>query len=356
MKHIFIFEKESIKDAMKKLDKTAEKVLLVADEDNRLLGTITDGDIRRYILSGRGLDNSIGEVYNKKPVYIRENDLSVSLIKEILTKHKIELLPVLDNENRIIDFKTWDQVFCEGKIEPVKTEVIDIPVVIMAGGEGTRLEPFTVVLPKPLIPIGNRSIIEMIIDEFNKWGIGKYYLTLNYKGEMIKAYLNSIEKDYELNYIFEKKEFLGTAGSLKFLEDKIKDDFIVSNCDVIVRANFEDVLNFHKERNASLTILSSMQHYKIPYGVIEFKTGGEVTSIQEKPEYTFPINTGVYVLNKASLRFIPEGLYFNMTDLIRKLIKSDRKVFMYPVNENDYMDIGQWEEYKKVVEKLQIFK
>lgn len=356
MKDIFIFERESIKDALKKLDKTAEKVLLVADEEKRLLGTITDGDIRRYVLSGRGLDNGIGELYNKKPIYIKNNDLSISLIREILMKNKINLLPVLDNEGRVIDFKTWDQVFCEDKIELFQPKGIDIPVAIMAGGEGTRLEPFTAILPKPLIPIGNKSIIEIIINEFRKWGISEYYLTLNHKGEMIKAYFNSIEKDYKLNYIWEDKGFLGTAGSLKFLEDKINDNLIVSNCDVIVRANFEDVLDFHKDKKASLTILSSIQHYKIPYGVIEFESGGEVTKIQEKPEYTFPINAGVYVLNKASLRHIPEGISFNMTDLIRSLIEKNKKVVMYPVNENDYVDIGQWEEYKKAIEKLQFFK
>ena len=140
------------------------------------------------------------------------------------------------------------------------------------------------------------------------------------------------------------------------MENEINDTFIISNCDVIVKANFEEVVNFHKEQNASLTILSAIQHYKIPYGVINFKEGGGVTNIQEKPEYTFPINAGVYVVSKDSLRFMPEELPFDMTDLIRNLIRNNEKVAMYPVNESDYIDIGQWEEYKKTIEKLQLFK
>jgi len=355
-KDIVIYELNSIKEAFKKLDRTAEKVLLVTDDKNRLLGTVTDGDIRRYILKGKSLDSDIKEIYNKKAIYIKRHELNPDLVKEILIKNRIELVPILDEEDVVIDFLTWNKVFGDGNIERPKIGKIDIPVVIMAGGKGFRLEPFTRIFPKSLIPIGDKTIIEMIIDEFKRQGVKEYYVTLNAKGEMVEAYFNSIEKDYEIKYIWEKKGFLGTAGSLKFLEDKISDTFIVSNCDVIVKADLEEVIAFHKEHNASLTILSSIQHYKIPYGVIEFKKGGEVTGINEKPEYTFPINAGVYVLNRDSLEFLPEGTHFDMTDLIKRLISDNKKVLTYPVNENDYIDIGQWGEYKKAVEKLQMFK
>jgi NDP-sugar pyrophosphorylase family protein len=224
----------------------------------------------------------------------------------------------------------------------------------MAGGKGSRMEPFTKILPKALLPINNKPIIEMIIDEFRKWGVKKYYITLNDKGEMVEAYFNSISKNYEIKYIWEKKRFLGTAGSLKFLENKIRGVLIVSNCDIIVKANFQNVIHFHKKHDASLTILSSMRHYKIPYGVIKFKEGGEVIEVCEKPEYTFPVNTGVYILNAECLNLIPKGSHFDMTDLIRCIIKNNKKVFMYPVNESDYIDIGQWEEYKETIKKLQI--
>lgn len=350
-KDILILKTESIIDALKKLNKSGEKTLLVIDNKKRLLGTITDGDIRRYILSGKSLENDIGEVYNKKPIYIKKKDYSKKLAKKILIEKKIELLPIIDENNKVIDFTTWKQLFSDIETSSSMKSEIKIPVVIMAGGKGTRLEPFTKILPKPLIPLGDKPVIEIIIDEFKKHGIYEYYLTLNYKGEIIESYFNNIRKDYEIKYIKEE-DFSGTAGSLKLIEEEITDIFIVSNCDVIVKANFEEVVNFHKNQNTSVTILSAIQHFKIPYGVTNFKEGGEVVDIVEKPEYTFTINTGVYVVNKNALQFIPEKSYFNMTDLIKSLIKNKKKVITYPVNENDYIDIGQWEEYKKAIEKL----
>ncbi len=351
-KDVSIHENESIKDALKRLDKTAEKVLLVVDLEKRLLGAITDGDIRRYLLKGKSLENCIREVYNKKPIYIKKEDYSLDKVKKILIKNKVGLLPILDIANKVVDFVTWNQVFAEDKVERIKKSKIDVPIVIMAGGKGTRLEPFTKILPKPLIPIGDDPVIEIIMKEFRRQGGGEYYVVLNYKGEMIKSYFVNIENDYEIKYIWEN-DFCGTAGSLKLINEAISDTFIVSNCDVIVKANFEEVIGLHREQNASITILSSIQHYKIPYGVVNFKEKGVVTDILEKPEYTITVNTGVYVLSKDILRFIPDHSYFDMTDLIRTLIENSKKVITYPVNENDYIDIGQWGEYKKAVEKLQ---
>ena len=225
----------------------------------------------------------------------------------------------------------------------------------MAGGKGTRLEPFTKILPKPLIPVNDKPIIELIIDEFRRQGGRQYYLILNYKGEMIEAYFSGVDKDYDLKYLREN-EFLGTAGGLKTLNGAIVNDFIVSNCDVIVKADFQQVIALHKKQKAAMTVLSSIQHHKIPYGVISFAEEGLVTDIMEKPEYTMTINTGVYVLSKEALAFIPDNEYFDMTDLIKRLIESGRKVITYPVNGNEYIDIGQWEEYRQAVDKLQQFR
>lgn len=352
---ISIYENESIRNSLKKLNKTAHKVLLIVDKDQRLLGTITDGDIRRHILRGKSLEDDISEVFNRNPHYLKKENFSINLVKKIMIEKKMELLPILDKENKVIDFITWNQAFSDGKKrQAIIKEKIDVQVIIMAGGKGSRLEPFSKILPKPLIPIGEKPIVEMIIDEFKKQGICEYFLTLNYKGEMIKSYFDNIEKDYEIKYVLENG-FFGTASSLKLLEDQLKDVFIVSNCDVMVKANFKEVLNLHIEQNALLTILSSVQHHKIPYGVLRLKEGGEIAEILEKPEYTFIINAGVYILSKETLRFIPEKKSFDMTDLIETLIKNNKKVVTYPVNENDYIDIGQWEEYKKSIEKLRIF-
>lgn len=352
-KGVLINETALIKDALKQLDKCSEKVLLVVDKHYKLLGTITDGDIRRYLLDGNGLDNDIRGIYYRKPTVIKKAQFTIGQAKKILIKKKIDLIPIVDDDNKVIDFTTWSEAFSEDTEETPEIKELDVPVVIMAGGKGTRLEPFTTILPKPLIPINDKPIIEMIINKFREFGIHEYYLTLNYKGEMIEAYFKHVKRDYELKYVWED-DFWGTGGSLKLLEKQIGDVFIVSNCDVIVKANFEEVVKIHKRQKASLTVLSSIQHYKIPYGVIDFKTGGRITHILEKPEYTFTINTGVYVLNKEVLQYIPAGSYFDMTDLISCLLKNKKKVVTYPVNENDYVDIGQWEEYRRAVDKLHL--
>ena len=348
---ISIHVNETIKAALKKLDKTAKKVLLVVDQEEKLLGAVTDGDVRRYILSGKSLNNKISAIYNSKPIYIKKEDFSTERIKEMMVKTKVGLIPIVEKNGRVSDFVTWDQLFTEiPKISKLK-----VPVVIVAGGKGSRLEPFTKIFPKPLIPIGDKPIVEIIIDEFKKQGVDRFYLTLNHKGEMVESYFKGVEKNYKLFFIWEKS-FLGTAGSLKLLENRINDFFIVSNCDVLVRANFEEVLNSHKEQGAVLTILSSIQHHKIPYGVVKSREKGRVISITEKPEYTLTINTGVYILSKECLKFIPKNAAFDMTDLIEKLIKNKKTVLSYPVNESDYIDIGQWEEYKSATEKIQLLR
>ncbi len=357
MKDLFINEEATIKEALKKLDKTAEKVLFVVDKNKSLLGTITDGDIRRYIIKTGSLEGYIKEIYNKTPIKICETEKQdKKKIKNIFISKKLNVIPVVNGKNQVIDYLTWAQIFSneeEKRHLYKKSKLLDIPVVIMAGGKGTRLAPFTQVLPKPLIPVGRKTIVEHIIDNFKQFGINRFFLTLNYKGELIKAYFNGIEKDYQIEFVWEE-DFLGTAGSLRLLEDKIEGDFIVSNCDILVKANYEEIYAFHKKNDSIFTSITAIQHYKIPYGVVRIKENGKIRNIEEKPEHTFQINTGVYFLNKETLKYIPKNKYLDMPDLIRKMIENNENVFAYPVNEGDYIDIGQWEEYKKNIKKLQI--
>jgi NDP-sugar pyrophosphorylase family protein len=182
--------------------------------------------------------------------------------------------------------------------------------------------------------------------------VDEFYFTLNYRGEMIQAYFNSISHSFNLHFVFEE-DFYGTAGSLRLMPKKINETFIVSNCDILVKADYADVLQFHMTNNADLTIMSAFQHHKIPYGVIDFRENGIVTKISEKPEKTVAINTGVYVVNRDCIEMIPENVVFHMTDLIEKLIKNGKKVCTYPVNSDDYEDIGQWDEYHKTVRKFE---
>lgn len=348
MKDVYIDPSATLKETFKKLDDSAAKVLLVVDSEQILLGTITDGDVRRHLLKGGSLEDKIGNVYNPNSVKVDSQD--IELIRETLIKHKIDMLPVVNSENRVITSYNWEDVFSERKEAISNKEKLDIPVVIMAGGKGTRMQPFTTVLPKPLIPIGEKTILELLIDNFVEYGINKFYFTLNYRGEMIKAYFNSVKHDYSIEYVWEK-DFNGTAGSLSLI-DGIDGPFIVSNCDIIVRANYSDIYKFHRESGSILTVVSSIQHHTIPYGVIEYSGGGIVEGIIEKPEYSFPINTGIYFLEKEAIDFIPKNEFFHMTHLIQSLIENGKKVVTYFVNEKDYIDIGQWEEYKKAVEML----
>jgi NDP-sugar pyrophosphorylase family protein len=210
----------------------------------------------------------------------------------------------------------------------------------MAGGKGTRMAPFTNVLPKPLIPIGDKTILEHIMEEFSKNGISYFYFTLNYRGQMIRSYFDGSEHTYNIKYIWEK-EFLGTAGSLKLLGQDSPEQFFVSNCDIIVKADYYDIWSFHNQSGSWLTIISAVQHNTIPYGVIHFEEGGKVKRIEEKPEYSYTINTGVYLLDRRCLEYIPENEVFHMNP-----------VYTYPINEGEYIDIGQWEEYRNAMDRL----
>ncbi|MBT6047212.1 MAG: CBS domain-containing protein [Candidatus Scalindua sp.] len=351
LEEILIDESITIKEVLKQLTQAGSRALLVTDKKQKLLGSVTDGDIRRYILSGQSLDNGIKDVYNREPISIQKKDYTPSLAKRIILKNKAELVPIINRNRKVVDYVTWDQMFSDKKGISFKKGVVNIPVVIMAGGKGLRLDPFTRILPKALIPIEDKPIIEVIIDGFLRQGVNEYYLTLNHKKEVIESYFNNLEKNYKVKYVREKT-FLGTAGSLKLLGKNMSSLFIVTNCDVIVKTDYEEIIKYHKDHKAVLTILAPIRHYKIPYGVIKFKKGGEVESIHEKPEYSFTINSGVYVVQKEILRYIPKDIPFDMTDLIKELIQRNKKVVLYPINDKDYIDIGHWEEYKKAINHL----
>jgi dTDP-glucose pyrophosphorylase len=341
----------TVKEAMRFLDVSGKKILFVVNNDTSIYGSLTDGDIRRWILSGGNMESTIENVCNRNPHTLGKNYL-ISEVKKMMIDENIESIPVLDAKRKIYSLIFKEEVLLDHELQP-SGRAIDVPVVIMAGGKGTRMEPFTNVLPKPLLPIGDKTILECIIDEFRKFSVSQYYVTLNYKGAMIEAYFNGNEKPYRIDFMKES-DYWGTAGSLALLKGIVHGDIIVSNCDNIVKADYFEVLAFHRKYNSYVTILSSIQHHKIPYGVVSFREGGEVTEIIEKPEYSFTVNTGIYILNEKALECIPENSVFHMTHLIEALIKNNKKVMTYPVSENDFIDIGQWDDYRKVVDKLKV--
>ena len=217
----------------------------------------------------------------------------------------------------------------------------------MAGGKGTRLLPYTHVLPKPLIPIGDKPILERIIEQFCKYGCEKFFLVLNYKKNMIKAYFNEFEHDYQIEYI-EEREPLGTGGGLSLLRDKLSGTFILSNCDILIREDFSNILNFHKNSGNKISMICSLKNFRIPYGIVHMGARGLVKSMEEKPTVTFLTNTGCYFIEPEILKEIPEDTFVGFPDIIDKYRLQGNQVGVYPISESAWLDMGQVEELEKM--------
>ncbi|MBQ9480173.1 MAG: NTP transferase domain-containing protein, partial [Selenomonadaceae bacterium] len=232
-----------------------------------------------------------------------------------------------------------------------RATLADTPVIIMAGGKGTRLYPYTKILPKPLIPIGNIPIVERIINSFREHGANRFYMILNYKKEMIKSYFSEFDLDYKMIYVDEPAP-LGTAGGIRLIDEQFDAPVMVTNCDILIRADYTDILEHHKATGNALTIVSSLKHTVIPYGVIHSKAEGMVSSMEEKPHVSYLVNTGMYVIDAEYISTIPRDRVYNMTDFIEQLVSEDRKVGIYPVSEDSFLDMGEFEEMKRMEEKI----
>ncbi len=347
LKHTLVGCGMTIKEALKRMDEAGEKTLFVTDEENKLLGSVTDGDIRRWILKGATLEKGVTCVMNKNPHYL-QNGYAKEEAKDLMLSKAIGCLPIVDAHKRVISAIWWLDFF-EKKINKQKS--IDASVVIMAGGEGKRLSPFTNILPKSLIPIGDKPVIEVIMERFAEYGCKDFYLSVNYKANILKAYFDDCCHEYNISYIEEKKP-LGTAGSLFLLGGSIGESFFVTNCDTLIDADYSDILEFHKANKDDITLVVSMKHYVIPYGICDINEGGALKAIKEKPEYDLLVNTGMYVLKQGILELLPKNEYFNITDLINKAIDAKKKVSVYPVSEKSWLDIGECQELQKTLKKF----
>jgi len=343
MKDITVQPSATIKEAMEALDKTAEKVLLVVDDDQRLIGALTDGDIRRLI-------GTIQNAYNKNPIFIFQEDLDIEKIKHVLTENVIDLVPILNKDRKVVDFITWEKAF--GNNRRSETQKLDVPVVIMAGGRGRRLEPFTRVLPKPLIPVGDKPVIDHIIDRFKVCGVSEFYITIHHMSKILRAYFEEKSPDYSINFA-EEDEPRGTAGSLKLLIDKLDKPFFVSNCDIIIEADYSDIFRFHTKHSYDITLVASTKQFNIPYGICKLNSDGSLKQIQEKPEYNFLVNTGLYLLNSDVIELIPSNGLFHITHLIDKIKKNKGTIGVYPVSEKAWIDVGQWTEYRNALKVIE---
>ncbi len=340
----------SIKLAMQKLNETAERILFIVDNKGRLLGTVTDGDIRRGIIDGGKFSDKVEKVMHRNFTAVTLNkSYTEENVKKLMIETKLEQIPVLDDAGIIVDVILWTDVL-EDKKYLAPQKFFNNAVVIMAGGKGTRLDPFTKILPKPLIPIHNKPIIEHITDRFYKNGFRKFILILNYKKEMIKLYFAENKLPYEISFI-EEDDFYGTAGGLSLLRDALNDTFIVTNCDTVLEGEYEDFFNWHRERNNLMTIIGSHKEITVPYGVLNMEEGSLV-GIDEKPKIDLFVNTGTYIFEPGILNLISKKERIDMDKLIAKVREKYKdKVNVYP-HWGGWFDIGQWDEYRRSLKHL----
>ncbi len=348
LKTLLITPDTTIKQAMQKLNETSERVLFVVDDQKRVLGTLNDGDIRRGLLSGRGFNDSVEKIMQEKFISIDNSmtDLE-NKAKQLMFKTKIERIPVLDDGGRILDVILWSDILGEKKRQTPRQPQPN-QVVIMAGGKGTRLNPFTMILPKPLIPIGNKTVIDLIMEKFHESGFDKFIYTLNYKKEYLKLYLKESRFSYCIDWI-EEEDYLGTAGGLSMLKDKITGPFFITNCDSLLDINYLELLKWHKDHKVALTIVGCHNEVHIPFGVLQL-SNGSLEKISEKPVHDVIINTGVYVMEPHVLNLISDKKAMDMDELIDLALKEE-KVSVYPIYKG-WLDIGQWEEYKKSIKQF----
>ena len=343
--HICIDCNATILAALKQMDASKHKLLMVT-KDNCFLNMLSIGDVQRAIIRGIEMSRPISEILRNKTRVASVHDNRED-VEKYVKEHKTEFMPVIDDDNHVVDVIFWDELFhtTVGR----RTEDFNLPVIIMAGGQGTRLRPLTNVLPKPLIPIGEQTMMEDIMDRFVDCGCHDFYVSVNYKADIIKRYMDNLGKpQYHITYFQEDKP-LGTAGSLHLLKDKIKDTFFVSNCDIIIDEDYGEILKYHRENHNEITVVAAIKNMSIPYGTLETKEEGLLSGIKEKPEYTFKINTGMYILEPHLIKEIPEDEFYHITFLIEKLVKDGRRVGVYPINEGSWIDVGNWEEYLKYV-------
>ncbi len=337
----------SIESAMKQMNRTAQQTLLVIGPGNHLLGVLTDGDIRRFILRTGGIQGTVLMCCNRSPLYVTEATRASA--RALMREKIIQKLPVVDSRQRVVDIILGEGLLGTDRPNPA---LAGFPVVIMAGGMGVRLEPFTKILPKPLMPIGDKPVIEHIMDRMNSRGFQNFYLSVHHKAEMIKSYFDNTKVPYRIRYLREKT-FLGTAGSLRLLPAGFPDTFVLSNCDILVEADYKAILDYHLNNGNLVTVVGAFQQFQIPYGVIAFSKEGRVKEIREKPSFDYTVNAGVYVIQKSALTCIPKGDgLFHMTDLIRQLLRQRKKVGLYHVDSHSFVDIGELELFKKNVGRI----
>lgn len=333
----------AIREAIRTLNENTDiLILLVVSSEEKLVGTVTDGDVRRGLLNDIGLDEPVRSIMCREPktlpTWERDNAL------DFMNANAISQVILVNEDGKVEEVIGWKNVKT-GALKCAYKKKTN-PVFILAGGKGTRLDVFTKIIPKPLIPIGEKPMLEHLFNRFQAFGFKKFYVSVNYKADMIKMYFRENPDKFEIEYV-EEKEFLGTAGSLALIKGKVNSSLVVSNCDVIFDINYHELLDWHIAEKNDATVVGVVKHFKIPYGVVKMGNG-ELIEILEKPEYDFLVNAGLYVLEPDIINIIEPGEQVDMTDLLQRAKKKGFKVKVYPVT-NNWRDIGEWNEYSEAL-------
>lgn len=343
-KHVIHFN-TSIREALIKLDKLAsDAILFVIDENDKLIGSLTDGDLRRGFIKGLGFEDSIVSFIQPNPSYIIEDENAIEKLEEYKSKN-FKIIPILNKERQIVDVLNFKST----------TTIIPADAVLMAGGEGKRLRPLTENTPKPLLKVGEKPIIEYNIDRLSRVGIKNIHLSVNYLAEQLIDYFqDGSSKQLKIKYVQENKP-LGTIGSILLVEEFKHNDIIVMNSDLLTNIDFADFYKMFKELDADMAVAATSYHVDIPYAVLEVDNSNGVKSLKEKPRYTYYSNAGIYILKKELLKMIPQNTFFDITDLMDKILEMNMKIVTYPIN-GYWLDIGKHEDYKKAQEDIKHIK
>ncbi len=335
-KKVLLKTTSTIKEALTVINSGAMQIALVIDDDEKLLGTLTDGDIRRALINDFALSTTIETIISKNPIVCNIEDTKEKIL-EIAVSKKLYQIPIVDNEGKLVGIKEVDELL-KPNTKPNK-------VVLMVGGLGSRLRPLTENIPKPMLKVGNKPILETIISNFKKYGFTNIVLSVSYKKEIIEEYFKD-GSDFGVNieYIYEEKR-MGTAGALSLMNDILKEPFFVMNGDLLTNINFEHMIDYHIENLSVGTMGVREYDFQVPYGVVN-TDGINIKSIEEKPVHNFFVSGGIYILNPEVLRFISKDVFFDMPTLFENLIAEGNKIISFPIKEY-WLDIGRVEEYEK---------
>lgn len=332
---VLVLPSASIVDALRIIDENALQITLVVDTNTKLLGTVTDGDIRRAILKGFSLNTSVSEIMNTKPVTVGLNSQRDEIINLLVAK-KIQQVPVVDNAGHVVGLESLKEL-----LHPSARKNW---VVLMVGGMGSRLRPLTEECPKPLLKVGNKPILEIILENFIRYGYTKFFFAVNYKAEMIEEYFGDGSRfGIEIHYLRER-ERLGTAGALGLLPERPTDPFLVMNGDLLTKVNFNQLFEFHQSHQVQATMCVREYSFQVPYGVVNVNKGS-IKNIVEKPVHNFFISGGIYILDPCALDLIPDS-YFDMPTLFNCMIESGMKTTAFPIHEY-WLDIGKFSDFEK---------